>query len=422
MSISRRFVLTFSGLTLGLFLALLCLRWFEIRAQSQQRSLFLAEQHTLLKHWITADQRSLVEETRGIARELSTNSASDVSSELSLNDAAPIWEVSPSGKITVHRSGNLKPNAAPLLSSPAFLRASLRGESGWFYFPSNGAFYQATYAHIQSHENWLLLIREWDAGFLQKLSILMDGSVTLIKPGQEETSSSDTEYQISHHLNDWRGQPIINVTVRGIFPFSVATWTQSKAPVIIFLTFGISVIIALALCLHRWVVAPLHHIKTSLITENIKPVIPYLNRPDEMGRIARLIENNGAQRDALKNREGQLKKILCERSQLGRDLHDGIIQSLYGTGMTLATIQARLPEKDAINRASLDQSRANLNEAILDLRNFITGLEPEALKEATFTSAITELMNSTETERKIKTKCAIDENLARQLSLCGISI
>ncbi len=161
----------------------------------------------------------------------------------------------------------------------------------------------------------------------------------------------------------------------------------------------------------------MNHIRTSLIDEQITPIIPYLSRPDEIGRIARLIENTGAQREALRDSESELQRVLQERSRLSRDLHDGIIQSLYGTGMSLATVQARLPAGDTTNRASLDQSRASLNEAILDLRNFITGLEPEALKQPTFTAAVTGLMNSTETEQQVKTQCSIDENLARQLSI-----
>ncbi len=416
MSISRKFALTFSGLTLGLFLALLCLQWFEVRAQTQQRHLFLSEQRTFLRHWITADHQSLLEETRGMAYELSKNSSAALSSPLPSSDTQ-IWELDSSGNTTIHRSGNLRPDDVKLLDTTSFLKGSLRPEGGWFYFHNNGAFYNATYAPTQGRQNWLLQIREWDPGFLRKLSTLMDGSVSLGSVDRAESQPDGDRYLISHNLNDWRGQPLMAVTAHGRYPFSAATWTESKTPVIVFLTFGVSVIFTLALSLHRWVITPLNDIKASLINEQIKPVIPYLNRSDEIGRVARLIENTGAQRDALRKSESELQNALDERNQLGRDLHDGIIQSLYGTGMTLATIQARLPGDDAINRASLDQSRASLNEAILDLRNFITGLEPEAIKQPTFTAAITGLINSTETELKVKTKCSIDENLARQLSI-----
>lgn len=402
---------------MGLCLALLSLRWFEISAQTQQKNQFLVEQQTFLKHWIDADHQSLLKDTRSIARELSANPSADFFAQLPPSDPSLLWELTPSGEITVHRAGKLQPSAVTLLTTPAFLRDSLRPESGWFYFRSHGDFYHATYAPISPHGNWLLLIREWDPDYLRKLSLLTEGSVSLKSPEQVDTPTSASEYQINHSLNDWRGQPIIRIAVRGHFPFSIVTWKQSQYPVIAFLTFGISVIAALALCLHRWVITPLNQIKTSLISEEIKPVTPYLNRPDEIGRIARLIENTGAQRDALRKSEEALKEALSERSQLGRDLHDGIIQSLYGTGMSLATIQARLPADDAINRASLDQTRASLNEAILDLRNFIIGLEPEALKENTFTSAVMGLMNSSETERKVITRCNIDENLAKQLNI-----
>lgn len=68
--------------------------------------------------------------------------------------------------------------------------------------------------------------------------------------------------------------------------------------------------------------------------------------------------------------------ILDERSRIGMDLHDGVIQSIYAVGLTLETI--RLVMKNDLAQAGdlMDQAIEGLNEAIRDIRNFILDLRP----------------------------------------------
>ena len=68
-----------------------------------------------------------------------------------------------------------------------------------------------------------------------------------------------------------------------------------------------------------------------------------------------------------------------ERDRIGRDLHDGIIQSLYAVGLSLEDVpdlMAEAPE-DAAER--IDAAIESINLAIRDIRNFIYGLRPEAV-------------------------------------------
>lgn len=72
---------------------------------------------------------------------------------------------------------------------------------------------------------------------------------------------------------------------------------------------------------------------------------------------------------------GQLA-IIEERSRIGMDLHDGVIQSIYAVGLTLESIRllmAREPEKAV---GLLDRAVDGLNDAIRDIRNFIMDLRP----------------------------------------------
>ncbi len=68
--------------------------------------------------------------------------------------------------------------------------------------------------------------------------------------------------------------------------------------------------------------------------------------------------------------------ILEERSRIGMDLHDGVIQSIYAVGLTLESARLTLPDGSEESEALLDTAVGGLNEAIRDIRNFILDLRP----------------------------------------------
>jgi signal transduction histidine kinase len=72
--------------------------------------------------------------------------------------------------------------------------------------------------------------------------------------------------------------------------------------------------------------------------------------------------------------------ILEERDRFARDLHDGIIQSIYGVGLTLDNVKALIPPTNQAAREQIDLSLKNLATVITDLRNYIFDLRPQAQK------------------------------------------
>jgi signal transduction histidine kinase len=72
--------------------------------------------------------------------------------------------------------------------------------------------------------------------------------------------------------------------------------------------------------------------------------------------------------------------ILEERDRFARDLHDGIIQSIYGVGLTLDNVKALIPPTNQAAREQIDLSLKNLAAVITDLRNYIFDLRPQAQK------------------------------------------
>jgi len=96
--------------------------------------------------------------------------------------------------------------------------------------------------------------------------------------------------------------------------------------------------------------------------------------------------------EALQESEQRLRRSLEERVQLGRDLHDGIIQSIYAVGLGLQECRNLITRESPEAQARLARSISDLNMVIRDVRNFIVGLEPEALKGREFKAALQSLI------------------------------
>jgi signal transduction histidine kinase len=75
-----------------------------------------------------------------------------------------------------------------------------------------------------------------------------------------------------------------------------------------------------------------------------------------------------------------------------------------------------LPQQNEL-ASQLDQTRGILNETIHDVRNFISGLEPEALKAQSFTQAVNALLATMQAIRPLRATVSIDDHLAQRLTL-----
>ncbi len=71
--------------------------------------------------------------------------------------------------------------------------------------------------------------------------------------------------------------------------------------------------------------------------------------------------------------------ILEERERIGMDLHDGIIQSIYGVGLTLENARALLDEQPKEAEERLNKAMDGLNRTIRDIRSYILDLKPRQL-------------------------------------------
>jgi signal transduction histidine kinase/uncharacterized protein YigA (DUF484 family) len=76
------------------------------------------------------------------------------------------------------------------------------------------------------------------------------------------------------------------------------------------------------------------------------------------------------------HRQARRLAVLEERERIGMDLHDGIIQSIYGVGLALDYARMSIDEEPQQARQKIEQSIEALNATIRDIRSYILDLRP----------------------------------------------
>jgi signal transduction histidine kinase len=80
--------------------------------------------------------------------------------------------------------------------------------------------------------------------------------------------------------------------------------------------------------------------------------------------------------------------IVEERQRISQDLHDSIIQSLYGISLSLEDLPEVIGEDPGEGAARADRAIDGIHATIRDIRNFIMGLQPELLIDADLAAGI----------------------------------
>lgn len=85
--------------------------------------------------------------------------------------------------------------------------------------------------------------------------------------------------------------------------------------------------------------------------------------------------------------------IMEERERIGMDLHDGIIQSIYGVGLALENVKHLMLEDIDQANTNIEKSIENLNATIRDLRTYILDLKPRQLGSGSLLEGMQRLVN-----------------------------
>ncbi|MBI4488476.1 MAG: GAF domain-containing protein [Deltaproteobacteria bacterium] len=107
---------------------------------------------------------------------------------------------------------------------------------------------------------------------------------------------------------------------------------------------------------------------------------------------------------------------LEERERISKDLHDGIIQSIYATGLGLEDNIQLIDEDPAKAKQRLEQAIEDLNDVIKDVRNYIFNLQPEVLHGKQIGQALDDLVRGLKINSLIDAELVVGEGVGELLS------
>ena len=102
--------------------------------------------------------------------------------------------------------------------------------------------------------------------------------------------------------------------------------------------------------------------------------------------------------------------VLEERERIGMDLHDGIIQSIYGVGLTLDNTRMSLRENPGYAEERLQKAMDDLNLTIRDIRTYILDLRPRQLRGENLVEGLGRLVAEFRQNSKAKISLAGPKN------------
>lgn len=407
-----RLALLLGALLVAFLGCLQVLRTLERRETEELRRESVAASEQLLRKWIDLTNQPLRRFVQDFSRwpPLAGFAArpdkawADVNlrANLANYEAHAIWILDAGGAVVY----SAQANPGPELAVPALGRSG-----GSFFAEGRDGLLEVWHAPLvpagaSAATGTLVVARLWSHQHLAALGRLHDAELLLLPATAAHGSWSASE--VSFPLPDAEGRPLRYLVTR---PASVRADPKlggDTTTAYLFLSFAVLVVLALWLAVRLWVLRPLDRIGDSLRRDDLASIQPLLRDRTELGQVARLIESAFRQKaalgseieqhrqteEALRDSEMRLRNALELRARLARDLHDGVIQSIYASGLGLEGAITQLEKDPEGARVRLQLCRQSLNEVIREVRGFISGIEPEALHHQGFTQELGSLVRT----------------------------
>jgi signal transduction histidine kinase/sensor domain CHASE-containing protein len=252
-----------------------------------------------------------------------------------------------------------------------------------------------------------------DAGFVQRMAGATNASVVEIvardrgRPDGPETGSANVakiqdpslDFEVPVPLADATGRVFADLVFGFRMPHLGDAGSLPDSFVYGFLLIGLLAVAIVIWAGTRLVIHPLERLSEAVDRGDRATLERYREGPGELARTAELCLRSLHQEDALRAeieqrktvsgelqlKSDRLEAVLDQQEALARNLHDGIIQELYASGLHLAVIREGMKGDEPASQPAvegLDRVIRNLNGLIADVRNFIVGLEPALLYQA----------------------------------------
>ena len=284
---------------------------------------------------------------------------------------------------------------------------------------------------VSPPRGWFVVGRVWDAERIKQLADATGTVAAILAPDIAPSNPlSESDITVLQPLANESGDRVATLRATRHSPEIESVIETDTRELAIFVGFGVFGIVAVAGALRRWVLHPLDLTTRALSERDPSHLTAMTTENHEFGRVARLVESSFRQtrkleteirhrretESALKDSEKALRETSEERAQLGRDLHDSVIQTLYASGLGLSATRKLIAEDPGEAASRLHQVQCRLNETIRELRLFITGLEPESTKQKPFSEALRDMIEFLPVIRPIDSHLEIHEDVAARFS------
>lgn len=444
MSIKLRLALLLGLLLLVFLFCLVALRALERRQLAEAVAAARRDDAELLENWLdlrSASLRRFLDDTSGwgqLAAFAADPAARPEWARENLDPLLPnygvdaLWLAAPDGTVlhAIRRAG-LPELPLPVPPERVADLAAPEAEIRAYFHPTPAGLMETRSIRLAGPSApWLFVGRLWNPTYLAQLGDLTDSTANLAPPSAagiasalqeitDDESGAPAPIVVQRSLPGWTGEPIRMLRLLKVAPDISFRVEADRLKTRVFLLFGLCLIASLAVSLHQWILRPLGWITESLSRNDTAPIQPLLKARTELTRVARLIVTSFEHREHLhreiterRHAEAALKKTLEERARLGRDLHDGLIQSIYAAGMGLAAARKRVPDDPAAAERHLAQVATVLNDTIREVRDFITGLEPENADDHAFAHSVEGLFATMNADGVARAEFALDDSVA----------
>jgi len=106
--------------------------------------------------------------------------------------------------------------------------------------------------------------------------------------------------------------------------------------------------------------------------------------------------------------------VLEDRERIAKELHDGVIQALFGVGMSLQGAALMSPDEELARR--IEGAVSEIDRVIRDLRNYIFGLRPGILADRQLDQALRALGEEFQQRSGVVTVVDVDAEVAAELA------
>ncbi len=145
------------------------------------------------------------------------------------------------------------------------------------------------------------------------------------------------------------------------------------------------------------------------LSQSVQPV-------KESFHTSRLEPCAGELTTVFKATEQRLHRLLEDRSRIGRDLHDCVLQSLYAIGLSIETNRKIRQDNNQEDKSSTGRMITQINQLIHEVRSMIRELESGTVQEFDLSSELNTLRTTYEQTGQLRVKLELQRTALEVLT------